>query len=448
MKVIWDTLVDRLSLIRRHEWCNNEVDVAEQEEDDDWERGAEWWCPAWAVVRSWVKVKVNQSTGNKDVDNGQWIGDDVEDKVEGISWWWRQHDDNGDNPVFEKTDKWGVEWLVGSPETRPWKNTLTTDLLNQTTLGEDDGEDVSEGGERDEDRKSSLSLWSEHVAEERGSKNTSRRQDLLAWNSCEVCNVGQHVKDGDGTEGSWSGNLQSLDWVLGLGKSVVGVGVSNVRPNDVVESGDNSVCGSGSSSKGIGEVIWLLNAWLKVASKGSESGADDQEKNQKLDNAQEVLKTETPVHGECVNQESNCDTGESDTTLVPAVDLDTGGVQNILSEDDGVGAGPTEEDDVGCVHGRDEVLWLAEDVLEVVLLSSVTWEPCAELHVDGKASCRNDHAGNPDEESQSDGAALRKDRGRSGEDTGSDHAVEDEESSRDAANMATVITGDIDFANF
>lgn len=120
VKVVWDTLVDRLSLIRWHEWCNDEVDVAEQEKDDDWERGAEWWCPAWAVVRSWVKVKMNQSTGNENVDNGQWVGNDVEDEVEGISWWWRQHDDNGDNPMFEKTDKWGVEWLVGSPETRPW----------------------------------------------------------------------------------------------------------------------------------------------------------------------------------------------------------------------------------------------------------------------------------------------------------------------------------------
>lgn len=185
-----------------------------------------------------------------------------------------------------------------------------------------------------------------------------------------------------------------------------------------------------------------------MASKGSESRADDQEQNQKLDNAQEVLKAETPVHGKGVNQESSCDTGESDTTLVPAVDLDTGGVQNVLSEDDGVGAGPTEEDDVGCVHGGDEVLRLAVDVFEVVLLSSVTWESCAELHVDGETSCRNDHAGNPDEEGQSDGAALRKDRGRSGEDTGSDHAVEDEESSRDAANMATVIAGDVDFTNF
>lgn len=43
-----------------------------------------------------------------------------------------------------------------------------------------------------------------------------------------------------------------------------------------------------------------------------------------------------------MDEEGGGDAGESDTTLVPAVHLDVGGVQDVLAEDDGVGAGPAQ----------------------------------------------------------------------------------------------------------
>jgi hypothetical protein len=48
------------------------------------------------------------------------------------------------------------------------------------------------------------------------------------------------------------------------------------------------------------------------------------------------LQTKTPFESQPVNQEGCSDTCESHTTLVPTSNLNVGGVEDVLSKDDGV----------------------------------------------------------------------------------------------------------------
>lgn len=71
-QVVVDVLVGRL---RRDVGGNDEVDVGEQEEDGDGERGLDRRVP---VVLFAVEVEVHETAGDEDVDNGERVGDDVE----------------------------------------------------------------------------------------------------------------------------------------------------------------------------------------------------------------------------------------------------------------------------------------------------------------------------------------------------------------------------------
>lgn len=75
---------------------------------------------------------------------------------------------------------------------------------------------------------------------------------------------------------------------------------------------------------------------LEGASESGEARDNDDQKNGELDEAEEVLQTKTPFEGKSVNQEGRSDACESHTSLVPASDFNVGGVEDVLSEDDGV----------------------------------------------------------------------------------------------------------------
>lgn len=47
--------------------------------------------------------------------------------------------------------------------------------------------------------------------------------------------VSEHIQDRDENQGCWSSSLQGLDWVLRLGKGIVGVTVADVTPDDIVK---------------------------------------------------------------------------------------------------------------------------------------------------------------------------------------------------------------------
>lgn len=50
VKIIRERFIDVLTLVRRHEGSNNEVDVREEEEDGDGEGGSEGWFPGLRVA--------------------------------------------------------------------------------------------------------------------------------------------------------------------------------------------------------------------------------------------------------------------------------------------------------------------------------------------------------------------------------------------------------------
>jgi len=57
----------------------------------------------------------------------------------------------------------------------------------------------------------------------------------------EVTDVCKHVKDCHNSKGRRGSNLESLDRVFGLSKGIVGVGVTDIRPNNIVEGSHDAV---------------------------------------------------------------------------------------------------------------------------------------------------------------------------------------------------------------
>ena len=125
-----------------------------------------------------------------------------------------------------------------------------------------------------------------------------------------------------------------------MGPYVIGIRVADKRPNDIIQCHDNTISASSSSLKGILEVVRRLN--LRVASQSHPASDNNEDDNDELDNTKQVLKTETPVQREAVNQERSSDASKANTSLVPSVDFYLGGVEDILAEDDAVTCGPSE----------------------------------------------------------------------------------------------------------
>lgn len=67
-------LVDVLPLLGRHEWSDDEVDVAKHEEDDNGQGGAKWRVPVPLVP---LDVEPDQAGCHEGVDDGQGVGDEA-----------------------------------------------------------------------------------------------------------------------------------------------------------------------------------------------------------------------------------------------------------------------------------------------------------------------------------------------------------------------------------
>lgn len=91
MKPVGKVVVDVLAFLRRHERRNNEIDVAEEEENDDGKGGANGRIPVPGLA---VEVEVDEAQGNKCVDDGQGVRDEVENKVVSVTGRRREHDDD------------------------------------------------------------------------------------------------------------------------------------------------------------------------------------------------------------------------------------------------------------------------------------------------------------------------------------------------------------------
>lgn len=151
---------------------------------------------------------------------------------------------------------------------------------------------------------------------------------------------------------------------------VVGIGIANKGPNDIVQCHDNAISASSGSLKGIGKVMRSFN--LGMTSQSHPASNDDENNDDKLDYSKKVLKAQTPIQCKTVDQEGGSDTRQPNSTLVPSVDLDIGRVENVLSKDDTVARSPPEQDGIGSEHGRGQELWLLVNIFEIILLASIS----------------------------------------------------------------------------
>ena len=119
-------------------------------------------------------MEMAEAEGDEGVDDGERVGDDVEDEVVSITWRRGQHDDDGDEPVLEETGERGVERPVAGEEAGVRQDTFAAELLDDSALREDHRQNVTEGRQSDEDRKCALSSGTHDVAEEGSCKNASR----------------------------------------------------------------------------------------------------------------------------------------------------------------------------------------------------------------------------------------------------------------------------------
>jgi hypothetical protein len=216
----------------------------------------------------------------------------LEDEVVRISRRGREHDDHGDEPVFEQTGQGCVEWAVAGEEAGVRQDALAAKLLNNSALREDYRQNVTKGRQSDEDRKGAFGSRSNDIAEKRSCKNASRREDLILRHSGKVRNVGQHVKDRNAPERQRGGEFQGSDRVLRLGQGVVCVGVTDIRPDDIVESSDDSVRASCCSCEGIVEVVRVFD--FDGTTQSREAGEDDDQEDGQLDESEQVLQAQTP----------------------------------------------------------------------------------------------------------------------------------------------------------
>lgn len=101
-----------------------------------------------------------------------------------------------------------------------------------------------------------------------------------------------------------------------------------------------------------------------MASKSGESSDDDNEQNDKLDNTKNVLQAKTPLQSQTVNKEGRRDTSETNSSLIPAVDRDLGGIEDVFTKDDAVGSSPTKKNDVASLFESQSCATIGELVAE------------------------------------------------------------------------------------
>jgi len=134
---------------------------------------------------------------------------------------------------------------------------------------------------------------------------------------------------------------------------------------------------------------------LESAPERSPACNDNDEDDDEFDDTEKVLQTQPPFQCESMDQERSRDASETDAALVPAIHLDLCRGEDVLAKDDRVRTSPAEQYDIASIEACSRESWFPENVLEIVLLSAVLGNGCAEFKIDGHTSSRYKHASNP-----------------------------------------------------
>lgn len=141
-----------------------------------------------------------------------------------------------------------------------------------------------------------------------------------------------------------------------------------------------------------------------------------------------------------MDEEGRRNASNTNTTLVPSVYLNLRSVENILAERNAVGGGPSEKNRIPGIDSCGEETRVTVDVFKVVLLATVSRDSGTEFHVHKGTGQSNDHTNNPHEEGETNRAREFQNGTRRGKDTGSNHAVEDEEGRREDSDLTFGLT--------
>ena len=151
MQPIRQTLV--LILLRGVVRCvrrEDEVQVREEEERYDGNGRAHGRVP---VIPRAVGGDPREHDGDEDVDDEEGVRGQVEDEVVCVAGRRGEHDDEGYELVLGEAHERRVEQPVARPHAGEREDALAAELLDEAALGEDDRENVPEGGERDEEER-------------------------------------------------------------------------------------------------------------------------------------------------------------------------------------------------------------------------------------------------------------------------------------------------------
>lgn len=105
-----------------------------------------------------------------------------------------------------------------------------------------------------------------------------------------------------------------------------------------------------------------------------------------------------------MNDKSNGEAAEGESTLSPAGSVDAGGQEDVLAENDRISGSPTKKKDVAGVETGGKEAWPSINVLEIILFTTIPGEAGAEFHVYSRAGGGYEHASKPYEKGEANAA--------------------------------------------
>lgn len=140
----------------------------------------------------------------------------LEEEVVCITWRRRQHDNDRHQPMLKQAGRRGIQRPVAGEEFGEGKHAFTAQLLHNSSLGEQHGQDVAKGRQGHKDGHGTLGTLAHDVAEERRGDDLSGVDDLLLGDGRKVGNVDENVEDPDGDDCQRSSDLEGPGRIAGF----------------------------------------------------------------------------------------------------------------------------------------------------------------------------------------------------------------------------------------
>lgn len=240
-----------------------------------------------------------------------------------------------------------------------------------------------------------------HVLEKESGNQQLRLYNVRLSHGCKVGDVGQHVQHRDGADGQRRRNGERPPRVAHLAEDVVGalppaIGVDDAEDGiRVGPEAAGAVARHVGAGEGVLKVVRVVRA--TVTRQRGEAREDNDEHHDNLEDAHQVHQTDAPFREQAVYEDRQGDAGDADAPGDPALARHPRAacVDDELAKRNGLPGGESEERHLGGEDAGCEVLWLAEDALEVVLFAARSGDGEAEFEIDGQTEKREYTAAEP-----------------------------------------------------